>query len=226
MITRSLFIIWLLFFGLVGSAAAELIVIGTAYYDEYKNSGDYKLIYDDELKITWLDYTKWAANWVNQRAWAANLDNALTIKLDPGYKTTWSNTQWRLPAALNQLYKWKCDGTGTAGYNVTSSEVGHLFYKVLGNKGYYDDNCNVLGNTGLVNTGPFDNLVESWYWAGTDYTVDPNDTGRAWIFNTYNGHQVLTYKYRNQLGLGVRPGKVEYVPVVSLPAVNSLLLKQ
>lgn len=222
-------VVLVLFFSLfigMEAARAELIEVGTAHYSDGRVTGEYKLIYDDQRELTWLDYTHWAVNWEAQKAWAAGLNSALTIKLHQGWHASWSNTTWRLPAALNKLYKWTCDGTGTAGYNVISSELGYLFYRVLGNKGYYDASCNVLGNTGLVHTGPFENLVESWYWAGTDYNVDPNDRDRAWIFNTYNGHQVLTPRYRNQLGIGVRPGKLRYVPPMVLSGANSLLLWQ
>jgi hypothetical protein len=59
-------------------------------------------------------------------------------------------------------------------YNITSSEMGHLFYEELGNSGFYD----ILGNTnpeyGLTNTGDFKNLIEHGYWSESYYDQYPD----------------------------------------------------
>ncbi|MDH4318318.1 MAG: hypothetical protein OEV64_07995 [Desulfobulbaceae bacterium] len=59
-----------------------------------------------------------------------------------------------------------------------------------------------------------------------NFSIVKTNPNRAWIFNTYNGHQVITNRYRNQLGIGVCPGKVRYVTPMVLTGVNVLLQKQ
>jgi hypothetical protein len=147
----------LFWWGTAGIAGATLTTIGTATYV----GTDYNLIYEDDQLLVWLDYTKDANTWVNQSQWASELGGSLTIILDPGYTTTidWS-TGWRLPSAGDNPQ---------AGYNQTSSEMGHLYYESLGK------------NPGgpLGETDPFQNLYSAPYWSGTEYS---GNTGLAWYF--------------------------------------------
>jgi len=96
------------------------------------DSGPYagvQVINDTDRNITWLDYSNAPDTWQNQVSWAANL--AVTVN-----GVTYDN--WRLPATVDGPYVWGYDGTTTAGYNITTSEMGHLYYTELVNKGYYD----------------------------------------------------------------------------------------
>ena len=96
-----------------------------------------RLIYDSDLNITWYDYSKSWDTWQNQVNWASGLS-----------VTFGSNTytDWRLPSTVDGTYAGcGCNGTTTAGYNITSSEMGHLFYTELGNTGYYDTSGNPTG---------------------------------------------------------------------------------
>lgn len=79
------------------------------------------------------------ANWTAQNAWAAGLNGGgvLAYNINPGYTVTW-NGNWRLPTTVDGPWVWGYDGTTTAGYNITTSEMGHLFYTELGNQGYYN----------------------------------------------------------------------------------------
>jgi len=182
--------------GLSGPANASLMVSGTVNYD----GADRNLIYDEDLNITWLDYTKAAGAWSNQVNWAADL--ALTVN-----GVTYDN--WRLPATVDGPYVDGYDGTTTAGYNITTSEMGHLYYTELGNKGYYDTNGNYQPDYGLTNKGPFADLVSHWYWSGTEYANYPD---AAWYFGTDGGPQDLGYKVTGYYALAVLPGQIQAVP--------------
>ena len=182
----------LLMAGFVGPAQATLSVSGTVLYD----GADRNLIYDSDLDITWLDYTKGPTSWVSQVAWAGGL--SLTVN-----GSTYDD--WRLPSTVDGQYVWGYDGTTTAGYNITNSEMGHLYYTELGNKGYQATDGSIpQPGWGLADTGPFTNLIASFYWSGTEYANNPNN---AWNFNTNNGNQNVNNKDNNNYALAVRPGE-------------------
>ena len=85
--------------------------------------------YDTDANLTWLANANAAGttmSWANANAWAAGLDIDGTAGADG----------WRLPASDTCV-----------GYNCTGSEMGNLFYNVLGN---------TAGS--LSNTGPFSNV--------------------------------------------------------------------
>ena len=193
-----------------GVASADLVTIGTATY----GGSTYNLIYMDDGPfgpITWLDYTRSTDNWYNQVDWASGLGEELTVTLFPGYTSSvdWS-TGWRLPETVDGEYEWGYDGTTTAGYNITSSEMGYLFYETLGNKGYYDTsgNCPQPG-WWLYNTSYFDYLQPSVCWSGAEYSPSPSN---AWHFNFGLGYQYCDDKGNNYFALAVRPGDVSAVP--------------
>jgi PEP-CTERM putative exosortase interaction domain len=73
-----------------------------------------RLIYDNDLNITWYDFSNTASNWDTQVAWAdaLSVDFGGTIYDD-----------WRLP-------------------NVTGSEMGHLYYTEFGNAPFAFPNVN------------------------------------------------------------------------------------
>ncbi len=169
-------------------AHATLILKGT---DTLGN----RLIYDDDFDITWYDYTNASNTWQNHMDWAdaLSVDFGGTIYDD-----------WRLPTALNQ------DGTECFGWNCTGSEMGHLFYTELGNKGYYaTDGTNPQPGWGLTSTGDFLNLIADAYWSGTEYASYPI---YAWGFNFHLGGQRNGYKGDRHYALAVRPGDSAPIP--------------
>ncbi len=102
--------------------------------------------YDTEADLTWLANANYAYtsgyhpdglfNSFSANAWAVQLDVA-------------GVTGWRLSESLQPDSS--CDvqsGYGSSGYNCTGSEMGNLYYNVLGN---------TAGS--LSNTGPFSNVV-------------------------------------------------------------------
>ena len=178
--------------GVSMEAKAALQNLGT-------DSAGNQLIYDTDFDITWYDYTNSYDTWQNQVSWA----DALSVTFG---STTY--TDWRLPTTVDGPYVWGYDGTTTAGYNITSSELGHLFYTELGNSGYYDTSGNPTGCPGgpnycLTNTGDFQNLQSYVYWSGTEYSANP---ASAWGFGTDYGYQDDGVKDDDFYAIAVRPG--------------------
>jgi hypothetical protein len=173
-------------------------------------------VYDDHLNITWLRDANLAASntfgvsginangsmtWNTAQSWIGAMNAANYL----GY------SDWRLPTTLDTGTpgcNWAYSGTD-CGYNVTSSEMGHLYYTELGNLGYYNTSGAYQPGWGLTHTGPFSNVQSYVYWSGTEYA--PN-TSSAWFFGTYNGFQSANGKDFNMYAWAVRPGQVAAVP--------------
>jgi len=109
------------------------------------------LIYDDVLKITWLQDARYAPAtmlWSQAVAWAEGLSYYDTVR-----GVTW--TDWRLPQVrpvdgVGFNYAWSFDGSTDMAYNIsapgsvypgsTGSEMAYLYSVNLGNLGFYDTN--------------------------------------------------------------------------------------
>lgn len=167
-----------------GMAEAGLTQIGTATY----NGKSYNLIYEEDQGIVWLDYTdRNAGGWVNAMNWVSGLNEpgVLTYTLNPETRVTWRG-DWRLPETVDRKRSFGYDGQTTAGFNITSSEMGHLYYTSLGNSGYFDVNGNVRTGWGLKETGLFTNLYPEHYWSSTEYSIYDQ---HAWMFDIGSGAQ-------------------------------------
>lgn len=215
---RMLLFLCIMLLGFSGMAGAELIPIGTATYD----GGKYNLIYEDVQGLVWLDYTNLGNTWYGQVDWAygLNAEGVLTYSLNPGISLNWKGN-WRLPETVEGYWT---DNTYTenVGYNITSSEMGHLFYVSLGNLGRYDTaGKEVQTGYGLRNTSYFDDLRPDHYWSGTEYRVNPLE---AWSFRFNSGYQEYEYGNKNitLYALAVRPCEVSAAPVPE-PATIILL---
>ena len=100
--------------------ACLFVVVSSSSHAALYDRGN-GLIYDDVLDITWLQDANYAQtsgyesdgymNWLDASAWAAQLEYG-------GYD------DWRLPSVGN---------TPTWGFNVTTGELGHMFYNNLSN---------------------------------------------------------------------------------------------
>jgi hypothetical protein len=191
---------------LAGQANAALINRGT---DSLGN----RLIYDTDLDVTWYDFSNAGNTWQNQMDWASSLVvifNSVPI------------TGWRLPATVDGRMVHDYTGTTTAGFNITSSELGHLYYAELGNLGFFDTsgNNNPPAQVGLLNTDVFQNLGEYMYWSGTEYGLDST---LAWFMQFNDGRQFTRGKTMSGLyGLAVRDGDVAVVPVPGALLLGSL----
>ena len=166
-----------------------------------------RLIYDSDLNITWYDYSSSNDTWQNQMDWA----DALSVDFDGNVYD-----DWRLPSTVDGPYVFGFDGTTTGGFNITSSEMGHLYYTELGNLGYYNTSGNPTGCSSswpycLTNTGPFTDLQPVYYHSGTEYA---DYTDNAWAFLAFNGSQ---FNYNKEdadfYALAVRPGNVVPEPI-------------
>ena len=141
--------------------------------------------YDTDANLTWLANANAAGttmNWANANAWAAGLDIDGTAGADG----------WRLPASDTCVE-----------YNCTGSEMGNLFYNVLGN---------TAGS--LSNTGPFSNVQSGEYWSSTEYAPFP---GNAWAFFFDDGFQRDLNLNLDFYGWAVQSGDVG-AAVVPVPA--------
>lgn len=176
------------------------------------DAATFEAYYDTDLNITWLADANYAQTsgyvadgsmqWDAAQMWVANLDvNGIR--------------GWRLPAMVD-TGPLGCglgsDGGDDCSYNpsTSTSEMAHMFYVTLGNKGYRDTDWNLQSDYGLVNTALFSN-VEQGYWYGLEYA--PN-LDYAWRLHAFSGEQGASAK--NSTGFfyawAVRSGDVVSVP--------------
>jgi len=208
------------------SGAAQAALEGR---DLNGSAGSFEAYYDTDLDITWLADANYAQtsgydadglmNWATANTWAANLSFTDGVNV---------YDDWRLPTVepVNGStfnYNSSYNGSTDYGYNVseqgtafagsTGSEMAHLFYDTLNNKGYcpVSTNCSPAGQTGwgLTNKGPFSNLQANHYWSATEYAPS---TDFAWSFAMGDGWQFAGYKGYGYSALAVSPGDVAAVP--------------
>ena len=171
---------------------------------------DYQAYYDTTLNITWL---------ANANASAGSpYDDGLSFtdgRMTWGAALEWTDSlnasnylgvsEWRLPGVspingdtftLAFSYNGSTDASyntgapGTVSAGSTASELAHLFYTTLNNKGLCDpglsthDYCSQpQAGWGLTNSGPFTNLQLFKYWSGTPVV---GSSSSAWVFE-FNG---------------------------------------
>ena len=187
--------------GMTGVAQATLTTIGTATCQ----GSEYNLIWDDDNNgnsVVWLDYSNERLNWAAQNAWASGLDGHLSYNIDSAYDVTWE-TGWRLG---------NNDAENRWGANITTSEMGHLFYEELGG----------IAGVGLPDdTGDFQNLVSCMYWFGLGDThrTDVNDKVFNMVSNNqYSGQQYWVPTTTLRYGLALRTATVTEASPVPEPA--------
>jgi hypothetical protein len=213
--------------GLSGVANATLTTIGTATY----GSNAYNLIYEGDINGTgliWLDYTKSAAYWDTQRTWANGLNGAgvLVYNLNSGISVDWTGGVWRLPTTVDGAFVEGFDGTTTGGYNVKTSEMGHLYFESLGNNarrntdGTWNDPASFV-----LKKGDFQHLTGIQYWSDTQR----DDTATAWAFYINKssggvwGRQIVDAEVYSYYALAVHPAGVAQSSPVPIPAAVWLL---
>lgn len=184
------------------------------------------LIYDTTLNVTWLQNANYGAGSVYDhfddpnpiyRSW--DTDGLMSW----ASATSWADTlvfhdsvrnvdygDWRLPTSLGL-------GSVCVQYNCKNSEMGHLFFVDLGNKGIYDDSGNYQPDYGLINTGPFVNLQPSVYWSSTLH-----DSSDAYSFYMQAGYQVANGT--NYWGIGSYAMAVRDGDVFAAPEPQSIAL--
>ena len=181
------------------------------------------MIYDDQLKITWLQNANYAAKqykdtdgregsengkmtWEDARDWAKNLS----------YE---DYNDWRLPEAKlmnSDRYCRANDGSCDMGYNNTTGELGHMFYNNLEYLGSVDVNGKALeSGYGVqkdvknVASVSIENLQSGPYWLSDEH----HSGSVAWKFRTDIGWQGISNMSLKHYSWAVRAGDVQPVPV-------------
>lgn len=178
--------------------------------------------YDTALNITWLADANYALTS------GFNLDGLL-LRSEAAAWASGLNVSgvdgWRLPTlspvnGIEIQYVFSSDGSTDWGHAATgigwgkASELGHMFYVTLANKGL----CNSMGpgtavvcdefeqpDTGLINTGPFVNATSGEYWTDTAFAIRPDD---FWFFDTRDGRQDGNIPFFANRAWAVRSGDV------------------
>ena len=169
--------------------------------------------YDPHLNLTWL--RDWNVNvnngdsglmtWDDDMSWATHL-------------TVGSFSGWRLPTAdtgpSSHCERHFDPGIGSPdqyyGYNCIGSELGYLYYLELGNT-----------NTGLIHTGPFEDMQVGAYVTSTAYAPPPS--GFVWDFQLETGKQEMDSRYLHYFAVAVRPGDVHAASVPERPSMAMAL---
>ena len=181
----------LIVLGMVGSADAALVGRLAAT----DGGTDWQAYYDEDADLTWLADANVLVNPVlfdDATNWAANY----TVDGVGG---------WRLPDTLQPDAS--CDSQidgASFGFNCTGSEMGNLYYNVLGNTANMDP--------AEINTGPFSNYTKNWYWSRTGY-AHPDYPDMVWAFYMGNGNQGWQGKEPKYNAWAVQSGDVGVVPV-------------
>ena len=150
--------------------------------------------YDDVADLTWLTDAHAAGtnmNWTTANQWAADL-------------VVGGNENWRLPSAFNFDSSGPCSG-----FNCTDSELGSLFYNVLGGIAGRPINQIHNSNYELFSNVMFNN--NSHYWTATG---NADNTSWAWVIDMSSG-EVDRFNVKTDLNLAwaVQSGDVSAVPV-------------
>ena len=178
--------------GMLGTADAALVsrLGGLAYYDTIAD-------------LTWLSDANYAATsgynvngaltWQAANDWAAQL-------------TVGGVSGWRLPTTPQPDASCSSQsGSVSSGYNCTGSELGNLFYNVLGGATFTSITATHNSNYNL-----FSNVQSGWYWSATEYTPSTN---AAWYFDMFGGYQNAHYKSTSSSVWAVHSGDVSAVPL-------------
>lgn len=214
------------------------------------------LIYDSALNITWLRDADYAGSQYEQSGGSKGLQDGLGTW---AMANAWVNsltyagyTDWRLPGIKPAngsafTYGFSNNGSTDRGYGMSNiqSELAHLWYVDLGNKGYCapsalnpggcqeqksPDETDVFGNMtpgvpiwGASNLGVFahvDTSVFGLYWIGTPYEPSP-DFG-AWFFDFTRGLQDAFFQDSYLHAWAVRDGDVAAIGSIPEPASAAL----
>ncbi len=154
---------------------------------------DYQAYYDNVADLTWLTDANAAGttmNWIDANAWAGSLNIS-------------GISGWRLPDTLQPDASCSIQGTFSSGTNCTGSEMGNLFYNVLGN----------TSATLINNTGPFSNVKTGFYWSATDRGLSAPKQAFVFDMNGDGGAQTDINKLSNVSAWAVYSGNVSAVPV-------------
>lgn len=211
--------------GMLTTLSAHATLMGRDLDGNLANG--YEVVYDQDLDITWLADANYAKtqydnsggaigdpdgrmNWATAKAWVENLNY-------------YGLSGWRLPTTLqpdpsctNQVNPGGGFPLQGLGYKCTGSEMGHLFYEVLGGEAFEsvytqtDDTQEEKDNLAL-----FGGTIQTdGYWSGTEYA--PNPDNDAWRFFMSLGFQAPGDKDIPYYAWAVRPGDVPEPATIGL----------
>jgi len=190
-------------------AGATLTKIGTATW----NGQDYNLIYESENihgGLVWFDYRFDQYHWNWYSTYIPTIGQNLTVSLDPGYTTDIDWTiDWRLPSAgVNPSIQ-------DTGDNITTSEMGHLFYVSLG----------LNAGESWNQKAPFERLYSGAFWMNEMYECGPN-CQYSWVFNDLGNQAIMgSDVFLGVEAMAVRPGEVFGPGILSgVPEPTTMLL--
>lgn len=191
----------LLVWGMYGSAQATLM--GRLPFTP--GGTDYQAYYDSDANLTWL--TKANVNGAIQ--WSDAMNWAQTLRIN-------SVSGWRLP--VTQQPDSTCseqNNDQSFGVNCTGSELGNLFYNVLGG-----DTDDPIVDHHNANYDLFSNIQSGIYWSATDFAP-----GAPWVLDFGNGGNQLIDEIANdtEFAWAVHPGDV-LAERVFVPAPDALWL--
>jgi len=165
---------------------------------------DYQAYYDPAADLTWLAdaNANGPMTWSQAKAWVKQLNiNGVT--------------GWRLPASAQPDPSCSEQIAGISrGYGCTGSEMGNLFYNVLGNPSITNlcgksQDCSKIHTT-FKHRGPFSNVKLNYYWTGTQ---DPTDPESVMYFDFRYGDQREVNRIFGMYGWAVHSGNVGHAAV-------------
>ena len=170
---------------------AALIDRGLFDADGLPGGPTVRLVYDDDLDITWLGDANFGKGSVfDQADTSAGLDNG---RMGWSTAVNWADsltvggfTDWRLPTF-----------SGCRDFNCSDSEMGHLYYTELGN----------AAGGPLTNTGHFTNVQTEFYWSGERIFETGSCCGLAFSFAT-GSQNLITLAVTTLHAWAVRDGDV------------------
>lgn len=168
---------------LIAVWAATVIFLTPAFGDS--TSAEYTMLYDPDFHLYWLvgktpDTRK--MTWKEANAWAENLSFG-------GYD------DWSLPDTPDGTWGYDNKNVSTK-YNVTESDLGHVYYSLL--ELDPDEGINTTSS-------PFTNLQAGYYWFGSlSKTCDDQNNPMGWIFDFRFGTQFLASTNTKAYAIAVR----------------------
>jgi len=153
----------------IALAIITIILSSNAYAALYERLGG-AAYYDDVADLTWLSDANVGGrlrNWNQANNWALNLNiNGID--------------DWRLPNTLQPDPSCSTIRNGLSqGRNCTGSELGNMFYNVLGGT-----SGTAISASHNANYDLFTNIQDFFYWSATQ-----PDSGYAWVFHFDSGSQ-------------------------------------
>ena len=161
-------------------------------------------VYDDVAQLTWL----------------RDANYAQTSGYDGDGKMNWSTAMtWADGLSIGGVDDWRLPNTpkfGEAGYcagtECTTSEMGNMFYNVLGGTA----GSSITNSHDATNYAFFQNIQSGDYWSGVE-----SNSVNAWYFDFSLGLQYVGDNYYDLFAWAVRSGDVGGNPV---PAPGTLAL--